>query len=129
MNEKERQWKKYLWVLIPIIVLWFVFAPPRWWLNLTKSVDLTDPVATGQALVEKYECRSCHKIGGAGALKAPDLNGVTERLDEVAIRLWLRNPRAVKGNTPMPNFHLSDSEIEALVAYLTALDEAAAQKE
>ena len=29
---------------------------------------------------------------------------------------------AVKGATSMPNFHLSDAEIEAIVAYLTALD-------
>lgn len=35
------------------------------------------------------------------------------RLDDVSLRLWLRNPRAIKGNTAMPNFRMSDSEIEA----------------
>ncbi len=103
-------------------ILWLSFAPPRWWLNLTKPVDLSDPASAGAQIVEKYECRSCHRVDGQGATLAPYLNGVTERLDSVSLRLWLRNPRAVKGNTAMPNFHLSDGEIEALVAYLQTLD-------
>ena len=104
------------------IILWFVLSPPRFWLNLTKSVDLSDPAAAGEQLIADYECRSCHQIDGAGALKGPSLDGITNQLDDVSIRLWLRNPRAVKGNTAMPNFHLSDSEIEALVAYLESLE-------
>jgi cytochrome c2 len=103
-----------------LVIAWFVVAPPRWWLNLTKSVDLTDPVATGQALVDKYECRRCHYIHDRGASKGPNLNGVDQRLDNVSIRLWLQNPRAIKWRTPMPNFKLSDSEIEGIVAYLVA---------
>jgi nitric oxide reductase subunit C len=104
------------------VTAWLVFAPPTWWLNLTKEVDLTDPVRTGTALVEAYDCRRCHQVDGRGALKAPDLAGVTGRLDRVALRLWLRNPRAIDGNTAMPTFHLSDSEIDAIVAYLEFLD-------
>jgi mono/diheme cytochrome c family protein len=104
------------------LALWLLLAPPRWWLNLTKPVDLSDPVRAGALVVEKYDCRGCHQIDGRGSLKAPDLAGVTERLDNVSLWLWLGNPKAVKSNTAMPNFHLSDSEIEAVVAYLTALD-------
>jgi cytochrome c2 len=79
----------------------------------------------GAQLAVQYDCRSCHQIGGAGALKGPNLQGVTQRINDpaqVTLRLWLQNPRAVKGNTAMPNFHLSDSEIEAILAYLTLLD-------
>ncbi len=115
----------YLIITAVIILFWLVFSPPRWWLNLTKSVDLSNPVATGEQLVSEYNCRRCHRIGGGGSLKAPDLAGVTERLDDVSLRLWLHNPKAIKGNTPMPNFHLSDSEIEAIVAYLQRLDTSA----
>ena len=103
--------------------MWLWFFPPRWWLNYTKQVDLTDPVGMGTALVEAYECRKCHRIGGAGMLpKGPNLAGVTRRLDAVSLRLWLQDSRAIRWRTPMPNFQLSDSEIEAIVAYLTALD-------
>jgi mono/diheme cytochrome c family protein len=116
-------------LLVPILVLiavalWLALAPPRWWLNLTKPVDLSDPAATGERLVEQYDCRGCHRIDGRGSLKAPDLAGVAERLDRVSIRQWLRDPGAIKGDTAMPNFRLSDSEIEAMVAYLTSSDQA-----
>lgn len=112
-------------ILIPIIVLialvaWLLIAPPRWWLNLAKPIDLTDPIAAGVKLVDQYECRKCHRLGDSGALKAPDLKGVAQRLDEVTLRQWLADPQAIKGNIAMPNFRLSDSEIDALLAYLQA---------
>lgn len=111
-------------VLVILLVGWFVLAPPRFWLNMTKSVE---PIAaTGAQLVEKYECRACHRIAGQGALKAPSLDGITLRNNDpvhVTLRLWLRNPRAVKGDTAMPNFRLSDSEIEAILAYLIETDQ------
>ncbi len=101
-------------------VIWFAVAPPRWWLNLTKTVDLTDPAATGKTLVEKYGCRRCHQIHGSGKFTAPNLAGVTQRLDAISLRLWLQNPRAIKWRTVMPKYNLSDSEIEAIIAYLSS---------
>ena len=109
-------------LLLLAVAVWLLFFPPRWWLNMTKPVDLSDPGATGAALVAEYDCRRCHLIDGQGKVKGPSLAGVTERLDAVSLRLWLRDPSAVKGRTSMPNSHLSDSEIEALVAYLIATD-------
>ncbi len=111
--------------VIIVIAAWLWLMPPRWWLNTIKPVDLTDPVAAGQLVVEDYGCRACHLIGAEGhRLKAPDLNGITERLDAVSLRLWLRDPRAIKWKTLMPNFNLSDPEIEAIAAYLGTLTDA-----
>ena len=114
--------KKWIILALVILALWLIFAPPRILLNLTKRVDLSDPEAAGSQVVEKYDCRNCHTIDGSGASMATDLDGVTRRHDDLTLRLWLRNPKAVKGNTAMPNFKLSDSEIEALVQYFTTLD-------
>lgn len=111
-------------IFVVLLVAWFVLTPPRFWLNMTKAVEPT--AATGAQLVEKYECRNCHRIAGQGALKAPSLDGITLRSDDpvhVTLRLWLRDPRAVKGDTAMPNFRLSDSEIEAILAYLIEIDQ------
>jgi mono/diheme cytochrome c family protein len=120
--------KRYgLWAALGLglVIAWLVFYPPQFWLNLTKSVDLSDPVAAGEQVVQQYNCRDCHRIGGEGALKAPNLAGVTLRINDpvhVTLRLWLQNPKAVKPNTAMPNFHLSGSEIDAILAYLAQLD-------
>ena len=104
------------------IVVWLWLSPPRWWLNYMKPVDLTDPVGAGKSIVAKYACRQCHLIGGEGKAIGPNLDGVTGRLDPVSLRLWLRDPGSIKWNTPMPNFQLSDPEIEAISLYLKALD-------
>ncbi len=118
----QKRWPFGAAILLMAIALGLIAAPPRWWLNLTKPVDLSDPAASGEKLVAEYGCRDCHRIGGQGALTAPDLSGVTGRLDDASLRLWLRDPRARDRRTAMPNFHLSDSEIEAIAAYLAALD-------
>jgi mono/diheme cytochrome c family protein len=107
--------------LVVVLALWLAFAPPRVWLNLTRSVDLSDPAATGAALVADYDCRDCHRIDGRGALQAPGLDDATRRMDRETIRIWLINPRAIDRNTAMPNFRLSDNEIEAIIAYLESL--------
>ena len=108
-------------LVIIVLVLWLKISPPRFWVNLTKQVEPSP--AVGEQLVEKYGCRNCHRIGGVGALTGPELDAVVRRDREVdpahvTLRLWLRNPKGVRPNTPMPNFHLSDSEIEAIIMYL-----------
>jgi cytochrome c2 len=103
------------------IGVWLWLFPPRWWLNYMKPVDLTNPVSTGKSVIAKYACRECHLIGGEGQAKGPNLDGVTDRLDPVSLRLWLQDPRSIKWNTPMPNFQLSDPEIEAILSYLNEL--------
>ncbi|GIV76930.1 cytochrome c [Litorilinea aerophila] len=110
-------------LVVLALIVWLALHPPRFWLNFTKQVAMTPEV--GARLVEEYGCRDCHRIGGVGALKAPALDPVVlhHREDDpalVTLRLWLRNPKAVRPNTAMPNFHLSDSEIEAILLYLQA---------
>ncbi len=109
-------------LLLVLITVWIIAAPPRFWLNLTKQVDLTDPVTTGQNLVIKYDCRSCHQIEGQGRPFGPGLDSVENKLDPQTLENLLRNPKSVNKNSSMPNFHLSDSEISALIAYFNAID-------
>mgnify|MGYP005842132733 CR=1 FL=1 len=105
-----------------VVNLWLTIAPPPWYLNLIKPVDLSDPVAAGATLVANYNCRRCHRIDSWGARLAPDLAGVTQRLDGETLRAWLREAGAVRQGTPMPSPRLSDDEITAITAYLIALD-------
>ncbi|MFN3929043.1 MAG: c-type cytochrome [Thermoflexus sp.] len=103
--------------------IWLIGNPPRPILNLLKRVDPSPE--TGALLVERYGCRRCHRIGDRGGILAPDLNGITRRVDDpahVVLRLWLRDPQSIKPGTAMPNFRLSDSEIEAILMYLKTLD-------
>lgn len=57
-----------LLVVFSLVILVTLTLPPRWYQNLTKRVEVSPQV--GAALVEKYERRGCHVIGGNGAFKA-----------------------------------------------------------
>jgi cytochrome c2 len=115
---------KFIFPAILILaIIWLLVSPPRFWLNLTKRVDMNDPINAGATLVEKYDCRACHVIGGEGRSFGPNLEGVTRRTDPETLRLWLVKPNAVKSNTSMPNLQLSDQEVAAIMAYLADLDQ------
>jgi mono/diheme cytochrome c family protein len=86
-----------------------------------------DQVALGQALFSAKGCVMCHAHAavkvqdgpfGSGAGEPPNLSQKT--YGDEYLRMWLRDPRAVKPETQMPQLQLSDREIEALIAFLQA---------
>ena len=78
-------------------------------------------------------CTACHAVGDVGAAAAPNLSHFNEPThqcfagcnwetsDVDALKAWLRDPNAVKLGAKMPNYHLSEDEINSLVAYLYSL--------
>ena len=92
-----------------------------------EGVPVAGDAAYGQQLFGAKGCAQCHrhaaipgsgKFGGGYPGAAPDL---TNRPGDPAYqRAWLRDPKAVKPTTEMPNLGLSESEIDALVAFLQA---------
>jgi cytochrome c oxidase subunit 2 len=80
-------------------------------------------------------CIACHAVGGTEATSTagPELTHFAdpthscfagcnwETTDRDALAAWLRDPNAVKLGAKMPNYHLTDEEIDALVAYLSSL--------
>jgi cytochrome c oxidase subunit II len=121
-------------------------SPTDWdaWVANQKqpSVTPTDPLAArGMDLFmnplsgNRGTCVACHSLGGvsSGASAAPNLTHFAaathecfagcdwDTSDTAALEAWLHNPSAVKLGSKMPNYHLSDDEISALVAYLESL--------
>ena len=87
------------------------------------------------------QCIACHAVGGtaAGSPAAPNLTKFADPThacfagcnfdtfnpdgtpNEEALAAWLRDQNAVKMGTKMPNYNLSEDDIDALVAYLYTL--------
>ena len=109
-------WKRYALLLAAVVIAGLLWTRPRWLMNVVKRVEPSPEV--GARLVEKYGCRDCHTIAGRGSGTAPNLDRVFSYRTEEEIRRWLENPKRIKPNTAMPNFHLSDSEIQALILFL-----------
>jgi cytochrome c2 len=84
----------------------------------------------GATFWRNRSCDACHSIGG-GRRAGPDLAGVSDRRSHGWLKRWLKNPPEMlesdsiakdlladaKG-AKMPNLHLPDAEIDALIAYI-----------
>jgi nitric oxide reductase subunit C len=78
--------------------------------------------ALGKQLYEvKYQCQSCHTIGGTGGYVGPNLNNAGGWLTPAWIEAWLGNPQALVPDTIEPRRNFTGEEIQALTAYLMTL--------
>ena len=81
--------------------------------------NITPQVANGKHLWEKNDCIGCHTLLGEGAYFAPELGNVYKRRGPEFIKAWIKaQPTGVPGRRQMPDFHLSDKELDDLVAFL-----------
>ena len=89
------------------------------------------PAADGKTIFARSACIGCHTIQGVSQGKVgPDLTHVASRVKiaseilpnttEGLVR-WLHDPPTEKPGSLMPNLHLSDDDVNALVAYLESL--------
>lgn len=88
----------------------------------------------GRQLIARYNCIGCHQLQDIDrpSMLGPDLTSVGTKVDRRWIYKWLKDPRTltdadgnvtvdgVATNPRMPKFHLSDQELRALSAYLSA---------
>ena len=89
----------------------------------TDAKQFTPAMATlGKQLYEvKYQCQSCHTIGGSGGYVGPNLNNAGGWLTPAWIEAWLRNPQTLIPDSIEPRRNFTDEEIAALTAYLMTL--------
>jgi len=79
-------------------------------------------VALGKQLYEvKYQCQSCHTIGGTGGYVGPNLNNAGAWLTAAWTEAWLRNPQGLIPDTIEPRRNFTEDEVKALTAYLMTL--------
>ena len=88
-----------------------------------ETKQLTPAMAAlGKQLYEvKYECQSCHTIGGSGGYVGPNLSNAGGWLTPAWIQAWLKNPQALVPGTIEPRRDFTDDEVKALTAYLLTL--------
>jgi len=86
--------------------------------------NITEAVAHGKELWEENNCIGCHSLIGEGAYFAPELGNVyIRRGGEAGFKAffngWMKaQPLNIPGRRQMPNFHLTDKEIDDLAEFL-----------
>jgi cytochrome c oxidase subunit II len=104
----------------------------RWIQQQSQPPQLSDAASEGKYVFETTACVNCHAVAGtvADGRFGPDLSHLMSR-DTIAagaapntpenLRLWIRNPDAIKPGSRMPAMELSDRELDAVTAYLATL--------
>ncbi len=84
--------------------------------------NITPQVALGKKVWEDNDCIGCHSLMGEGAYFAPELVNVYNRFGEnkEAIKGFIagRPVDGIPGRRSMPQFNLSDEELNALAEFL-----------
>lgn len=96
------------------------------------GVPAAGGAAHGESVFRDQACGNCHAIAGRGfnGKAAPDLThlasrttlgaGVAENTPAELVA-WLRDPQTIKPGSKMPDFKLSQANVDDLAAYLGAL--------
>lgn len=115
---------------IVFLVVFLALGAHSHYYVVTESTDteaLTEDVIAGKRVWEENSCINCHTIMGEGAYFAPELANVWQRYggDEdpegarAALAAWIKNqPTGIPGRRQMPDFNLSDEEIDDLIDFL-----------
>lgn len=84
--------------------------------------NITETVALGKLVWERNNCIGCHTLLGEGAYFAPELGNVYKRFgnSKEAIMAFIRGrpEDGVPGRRSMPQFNLSDEELDAVAEFL-----------
>ncbi len=112
----------FIWgtVLSTVIFLALTYDSHKRFSQRTHEEKLDAQVAAGKWVWQKYNCNDCHTILGIGGYYAPDVTRVMSYRDTDWMKRFLRNPAEVwPAERKMPNLHLKDQEIAAVIAFLT----------
>jgi cytochrome c oxidase subunit II len=104
----------------------------RWVQEQKGPAVVSAQVAEGRKVFETNACMSCHTIAGtpANGRFGPDLTHLMSRTtiaagaapnNEENLRLWVKEPDAIKPGCLMPAMQLEDRDLDSLVAYLMSL--------
>ncbi|MCK5877605.1 MAG: cytochrome c [Candidatus Marithrix sp.] len=86
--------------------------------------NLTPQIIQGKMVWEENNCIGCHTLLGEGSYFAPELGNVYKRRGGSQggiyfIKAWLKAmPTNVSGRRQMPQFNLTEIELNALAAFL-----------
>ncbi len=99
------------------------------YMTRTSAPDsaMTEGVIRGKHIWERHSCINCHSLLGEGAYFAPELGNVWKRYGgdqdretaRATLAAWMASqPSGIPGRRQMPQFNLTEQEINDLADYL-----------
>ncbi|GAB1436518.1 nitric oxide reductase subunit NorC [Sphaerotilus sulfidivorans] len=85
----------------------------------SNAQAITPQVVAGKKIWETRNCIGCHTLLGEGAYFAPELGNVYPRRGGEFIKVWMKaQPTHTPGRRQMPQFNLTDQQLDDLVEFL-----------
>ena len=107
-----------------LVFVGLVFHSERVIPERSNEQAMTAGVVRGKAVWEQNNCIGCHTLLGEGAYFAPELGNVWLRRGGEAsggafIKAWMKaQPTGAPGRRQMPQFNLSEQQLDDLVEFL-----------
>ena len=99
----------------------FVFYSAYVYTRGTEAAHISpvsDEARYGRQVFQAYNCVACHQFYGLGGYMGPDLTNVISNRGEAYTRAFI-----AAGTATMPNFDLTEDEVDGLIAYLAFVDQ------
>lgn len=82
-----------------------------------KSKKPTPEITAGWKIWQEKNCQSCHQLYGLGGYMGPDLTNTASQKGREYMRGFIQY-----GTGKMPNFHLSNTEVNNVIVFLSWVD-------
>ncbi len=104
---------RYKLVIFSLLSVAFFGYSAVLYVTVPEEEEPAGPLAQqGKILWQQKNCISCHQLYGLGGHLGPDLTNVAAIRSDEYIRAFLQS-----GTQVMPDFHLNDQEIRALIEF------------
>lgn len=105
-------------IVVALLIAAFLCHSLYLYLSLpVKNYTINEETGKGKLVWQQYNCNACHQVYGLGGYLGPDLTNIYSLRGTDYIKAFLNN-----GTGTMPNFHLTEQEMNALLAYLKSID-------
>lgn len=84
----------------------------------SPGASLNYDINQGFELWQSRNCQACHQLYGLGGYMGPDLTNASSVVGEDYMKAIMKS-----GTSRMPDFHLSEEEIDKLTLFLKWVDE------
>ena len=107
---------KFTWIALVTSFAVYTFFVNTLTHNSAKT-ELTPEISQGWKIWQDKNCQACHQIYGLGGYMGPDLTNSASTVGKDYMKTIMQT-----GTSRMPNFHLSEDEIEKLIMFLSWVD-------
>lgn len=109
---------RFKWTIFVTLLLSFGVYSAHLYFTPPPNEQKLDAIALqGKKIWQEKNCQSCHQFYGLGGYLGPDLTNTHRRRTPEQTRAFLKH-----GTEIMPDFSLTEDEIQAVQAFLQTMD-------